>query len=70
MKSMEFMRTLRDCLIFLLIMAGLLLSSALMGVGGSWRNPWTWIVTVAGGAIFYGLGYMIYESKLRKKSSD
>lgn len=62
------MRTLRDCFVFLAIMAGLLLGLVLTGIG-SWRNPWSWILAVVGSSIFY-LGYTVYKSKPRKKSSD
>lgn len=63
------MRTLRDCIIFLLIMAALLLGLLLIGVG-SFRNPWTWILAVCGAAIFDGLTYLVYKRKPRKKTSD
>ena len=60
---------LRDCFIFLMIMAGLLLGSALIGVG-SFRNPRTWIISVCGAAIWEVLAYMVYKSKPRKNSSE
>lgn len=63
------MRTLRDCFIFLLIMAALLVAWAMTGIG-SLRNPWSWILAVVGAAIFDGLTYFVYKSKPRKKSSS
>ena len=62
------MRTLRDCFIFLLIMAALLLAWVMTGIG-SLRNPWTWILAVVGAAIFY-FAYTVYKSRARKKSSE
>lgn len=51
------MRTLRDCFIFLLIMAALLVAWAMTGIE-SLRNPWSWILAVVGAAIFDGLNLL------------
>jgi len=61
------MRTLLNCLLFVLIIAALLLGSALE-TSGSLRNPRTWILFLIGAAIFEGVTYWIYKRRPRKRS--
>jgi hypothetical protein len=61
------MRTLLNCLLFVLIIAALLIGSALE-TSGSLRNPRTWILVVIGAVMFEGLTYWIYKSRTRKRN--
>lgn len=61
------MRTVRDCFIFLLIVA--LVGFSLIGVG-SVESPWTWVLTVIGATIVEKLSYLVYKSQPRKKPSE
>jgi hypothetical protein len=73
MNVREFIRTWRDCLVFILIMAGLLigyaLSSALVGAA-SFRHPWTWILPVVGLGVFESIVRIIYKKPRKKKSAS
>jgi hypothetical protein len=60
------MRTLLNCFLFVLIIAALLIGSALE-TSGSLRNPWTWILVLLGAAIFEGLTYWIYKRRPTKR---
>lgn len=62
------MRTVRDIILFLLIMAGLTIGSGLMGVADL-RHPLTWVIAAIGMALWYGLSRMIYNSKPRDPDS-
>jgi len=67
MKVEYTMRALLNCLLFVLIIAALLLGSALE-TSGSLRNPWSWILVLIGAVMFEGLSYWIYKSKARKRN--
>ena len=62
------MRMLRDCFIFLLLIAAFLFGFLLTGVGFL-RNPWTWILAVIGAAILEVMGNLVYRRMRRKKSA-
>jgi len=54
------MRTVLNCVLFVLIMAALLLGLTLE-TSVSLREPWTWMLAIAGAAIFEGFTYLIYR---------
>lgn len=56
------MRTILNCVLFVIIIAALLLGLTLE-TSASIREPWTWILAIVGAAIFEGGTYLIYRTR-------
>jgi membrane protein implicated in regulation of membrane protease activity len=61
------MRTLGSAAVFLLLVGAVFISQGLMGIF-SWREPWTWVLALAGAAIYYGIVRLVYKRKPEQPS--